>query len=440
MSSSNGTNSNSTTDSSCAAVRMVIQRYRCAKLLIAEQEMVTVGTPSNNNNNGDSNITDTKTTAGVLAYISFAKTATRAKAEQAARTLLNLPVLTLGAWGDGSSTQSILQLSADEYHKKNAAMTLTTPKKEDLDTSTRPPTATATATATPISPLSLVLVPQANVTAKVKKLGKSIQYRDQIAKAEGQALYEYFVDTVEALLVEHYELVRQGEGGGLHKTTTTTATTNAGSSSKNKHKNSNNTPSNNNSTPDPSIPPSRLFHQDNTLYGSFENDKNDNTFPLTYANGEPLTKSARKKLQKIYNAHVTRHAKYLASLSTSTSTTSPTKNTAADTTNLVQDTKEKTNDAAATVAIGIAGQETAPPTSPPAESTIPSPPPSSTTTTTTAPPIIRPQQQQQQQQQQQSLSLDPSFVQLVAGTFGKRQGLELQSDMGPFCHVVEIDL
>jgi len=32
--------------------------------------------------------------------------------------------------------------------------------------------------------------------------------------------------------------------------------------------------------------------------------------------------------------------------------------------------------------------------------------------------------------------LDDGFVQVVAGTFGKRQGLEIVSDMGPFCHVV----
>eukprot|EP00539_Tryblionella_compressa_P018006 CAMPEP_0178841580 /NCGR_PEP_ID=MMETSP0746-20121128/15014_1 /TAXON_ID=913974 /ORGANISM="Nitzschia punctata, Strain CCMP561" /LENGTH=107 /DNA_ID=CAMNT_0020504787 /DNA_START=1 /DNA_END=328 /DNA_ORIENTATION=+ len=37
-----------------------------------------------------------------------------------------------------------------------------------------------------------------------------------------------------------------------------------------------------------------------------------------------------------------------------------------------------------------------------------------------------------------SPSLDSSFVQLVAGSFGKRQGLEIVSDMGPFCHVIEL--
>jgi len=34
--------------------------------------------------------------------------------------------------------------------------------------------------------------------------------------------------------------------------------------------------------------------------------------------------------------------------------------------------------------------------------------------------------------------LDPSFCHVVAGSFGKRQGLNLRSDMGPFCHVLQV--
>lgn len=382
----NDNNNNNGATSSCSAVRMVIQRYRSAKLLIAEKEMVTVGTPSDfltttttdastTSTSSDGQQSSTRTTAGILVYISFAKTVTHAKVEQAARTLLNLPVLTLGAWGDGSSTQSILHLSAEEYHH-NALN-----NKDNSDNNIK------------ISPLSLLLVPQANLTAKVKKLGKSIQYRDQCAKSEGQALYEYFVEYVKQLLIEHMLLVRQGQGLGLHNTTSNNDDTNS-----NKNKN-NHTGGTSSSTPDPSIPPSQLFHQDDT-YGSFEQDEansNEQTFPLTYANGEPLTKSARKKLQKIYNAHVQRYAKYLQS-APSTSTA------AADMKNTPKQEEEK-------------GEESLPSCS-------------STTINTSKP---------QHQQQQSSSSLDPSFVQLVAGSFGKRQGLELQSDMGPFCHVVEIE-
>jgi hypothetical protein len=35
-------------------------------------------------------------------------------------------------------------------------------------------------------------------------------------------------------------------------------------------------------------------------------------------------------------------------------------------------------------------------------------------------------------------ALDPSFIHVVSGSFGMRQGLEMVSDMGPFCHVLEL--
>jgi hypothetical protein len=35
-------------------------------------------------------------------------------------------------------------------------------------------------------------------------------------------------------------------------------------------------------------------------------------------------------------------------------------------------------------------------------------------------------------------ALDPAFLHVVAGSFGKRQGLEMKSDMGPFCHVLQL--
>ena len=34
--------------------------------------------------------------------------------------------------------------------------------------------------------------------------------------------------------------------------------------------------------------------------------------------------------------------------------------------------------------------------------------------------------------------LDDKFINVVSGTFGKRQGLEISSDMGPFCHVLNL--
>lgn len=124
------------------SVSIVVQRFRKCRLLIDELKYVTVG------GGGDDS------GCGLLAYVSFASTATPSQVEQAARTLLNLPILTTGLWGDdGSSTMSVIALAAE-----------------------------------PTSSASLVVVPQANMISKVKKDGKSIQYHGQIDKEKGREL------------------------------------------------------------------------------------------------------------------------------------------------------------------------------------------------------------------------------------------------------------
>jgi D-Tyr-tRNAtyr deacylase len=336
------TNGESETTTTIAAIRMIVQRYRYARLLVNETQVVTVGESSDLIFSDRNQSSASSSTAGVLVYISFAKTATEAKVIQAAKTILNLPVLTLGAWGDGEDTKSILQLATEQY-------------------SPAPPTNS-------VSPVSLLVVPQANLTAKVKKLGKSIQYRDQISKNQGEELFQYFVKTLETLIDEHAHTLGPGTGPNKKQTI---------------GPNSTKKPSN---MPDPSIPPSLLFHQDAT-YGSFE-EGSDQTFPVTYANGEPLTKSARKKLQKIYNTHVIRHNKYLENQSKHIATE--------------EASPDGGNDDPGPITTVVDTEYNVDP--------MPEPP----------------------------STPSPQLVQLVAGTFGKRQGLEIQSDMGPFCHVVEI--
>jgi D-Tyr-tRNAtyr deacylase len=290
------TNNDGESSNPVASIRMVIQRYRKASLLIDETHVVTVGESES--------LLDKEPPAsvGLLAYLSFAKTADERKVEQAAKTLLHLPILTLGAWGDGSTTRSMFQLLAAK-------------KKDDKKSSS-----------------SIVLVPQANLIAKVKNNGKSMQYNDQIEKSQGKQLYDFFCETIRKLLVEHQSICR-GETKAINPNKPT--------------------------TPDPSIPPKELFRQDET-YGSFD----EYGLPLTMVNGDPVTKSARKKIKKVYDSQVKRHEKYLQ-----------------------QESK-------------------------PVEKVANEPDPKAT--------------------------LDTCFVQFVAGSFGKRQGLELYSDMGPFCHVIEI--
>lgn len=112
---------------------------------------------------------------------------------------------------------------------------------------------------------------------------------------------------------------------------------------------------------DASVPPDQVF-RDASLYSSWD----EAGIPLTNQNGEPLTKSAVKKLKKQYEAHKKRHEKYLKTASSNT--------TAAEQTGSQIDWS----------------------------------------------------------------LLDDSFVHIVAGSFGKRQALEMESDMGPFCHVLNL--
>jgi len=144
-------NSSSTTNNNNKSVHIVLQRYRSCKLLLHETEWVSVGTTSSTTAHHDETndaLLHHETTqqqqqqqqqqqhCGLLVYVSFANTADRCAVQRAAQSIVQIPVLTTGQWGDGvSQTQSLLQL---------AAATL----EQTVST-------------------SLVLVPQANLISKV---------------------------------------------------------------------------------------------------------------------------------------------------------------------------------------------------------------------------------------------------------------------------------
>ena len=81
----------------------VIQRFRKASLLVDETHTVTVG--------GEDTCSSS---VGLLAYASFGKGCTRNAVLQLARTILNLPVLTSGLWGDGSEPASVLDIATQK--------------------------------------------------------------------------------------------------------------------------------------------------------------------------------------------------------------------------------------------------------------------------------------------------------------------------------------
>lgn len=310
------------------AVKFVIQRFRSASLLLSPTQTAHI-----NQSSGD----QAQATCGMLVYVSFSKAAetNRSAIFSAARTVLNLSVLTRGVWGDGSGTVSALELATELDKAKGAASR---------------------------SGVPILLVPQANLISTVKNNGKSIQYHGQVAKAVGKELFDTFVRSVQLIAYEHQCLARGEEiSASLRKAladvggSTSDSSSGKGSGAQ---------------AMDPSVPPRDMF-RDTTLYESWDDDG----IPIAKVGGEKLTKSAIKKMKKQQLAQKKRYEKYFASGgSTKDSDGDATKNNGED---------------------GESGED-----------------------------ILK--------------KLDDGFVKIVAGTFGNLQALSFESDIGPFCHLVNI--
>ncbi|KAL7448719.1 hypothetical protein ACHAWC_000867 [Mediolabrus comicus] len=284
-----------------SCVSIVVQRFRQCKILIDER----IGL-----------LSEEVMIAAVVYF--FASSSSVPQVETAAQTLLNIPVLTTGLWGDGESVESLLSLAAASS-----------------------------------SSCSLIIIPQANLISKVKQQGKSIQYHGQINKQRGSELYDHFCSYIQGLLLEaqceirsqdlpDWYLKRRAFLQQQQQQRSYSAAT----------------------------PPEQIF-QDDTKYSEWD----EKGIPTKDSEGVELTKSGRKKLSKIYDAHMKKHIKW--------------KEENGGTTNALPTPS-------------IATQETSPP------------------------------------DEQYDDSLDPAFCHFIKGSFGKRQGLEFISDMGPFVHSFQV--
>jgi len=132
-------------------VRLVVQRVDSASLLVDNADAwVTIG-------------------RGLLIYVSFASGADAEAVSRAAKVVLGLPLCTLsGRWGDGAAASAYTSLCA---------------KGE-------PP------------PLELLVVPQAALSGRAARKGRTLSYTDQIEKEEGRRLYTHFVASLRALVSE----------------------------------------------------------------------------------------------------------------------------------------------------------------------------------------------------------------------------------------------
>lgn len=199
-----------------------------------------------------------------------------------------------------------------------------------------------------------------NRRVQVKSQGCSIQYHGHIDKVQGQELYHFFVDCICAAVFNEQcacrgdDSVPQWFVDWKHEQLKRSAVSSTLQSI------------------DPSVPPEIVFRSNpNNSFGGFDGETG---FPLTDAAGEPLTKSATKKLRKLHAAHAKRHTKWKEE----------------------QAAVDVTNDTNGALTLG---------------DIVPS--------------------------VEWKAVLDPSFCCVMAGTFGKRQSLEFRSDMGPFCHVLQ---
>jgi D-Tyr-tRNA(Tyr) deacylase len=391
MDTSSSQSSSVSNESNTKSVHLVFQRFRKCRLLLNEETVVHVGGGGGGVGNDGEFHDDTlllnplssapTTTVGLLVYVSFAATADEKKVLQAATTVLNLPIVTLGSWGDGSSTKSLLQWAAlmddpqQQQQQENKTVDTNGMAEEE-------PSAKNT-----MSPISLVLVPQANLISKVKSNGKSIQYHGLIAKARGEALYDYFCTSILDLALAHQlqcrssiSSIRPGQEGGTTP-----------------FHNKNNKPKKSGSEEgiDPSIAPHQMFREEPLCF-KYSSWDDETGLPFTDAQGMPLTKSAMKRIQKLYEAQVKRHDKYL-----------------------LQQQPQTNQD-----------EELSPPSTTTISSSLVPPPQQHS--------VSEQGEETNKTSQSTTTTLDAKFLNVVCGTFGKRQGLSIMSDMGPFCHTVQI--
>jgi len=239
-------------------IRLVIQRARSASLNI------------NADCDASARDVDTKehSRTGLVVYVSFAKgnddeAKRRASILSAAKTLLNLPLVTTGHWGDGSKSKSTLSMSSE--------------LDEDSGTSHRK------------QGVFMMIIPQASLICKPKGPGKSMQYHGQIDKNIGKGVYEDFISALNLLCIEHQYKTR---GVALPNDISDQL-------------NSYTLQSPDAQTP-VSCPPEKMF-KDDALYSSWD----DAGFPLTTKTGESVSKSALKRLRKRFDKQKKRYMKFV---------------------------------------------------------------------------------------------------------------------------------
>lgn len=402
-------NSDKNNIASSEVVHLVIQRYRLCRILLDEKEWVTVGQQhqlpslaSQQQVGDETREQDVQGHCGLLVYVSFAADATKDRVQAAAQTVLNLPILTSGVWGDGTAEQaSLLEFLMKQDRPHDDPVTKMS--------------------------FSLVLCPQANLISTVRGSSplkrRSVQYHGQISKSQGEILFHHFAACCIASLLEIQQKFRvdsSGECGQLprlHQLWKQNHLENPITQQQQQQQ------LEQQRTVvkqfDPSIPSTDLFFN-SMEYSAWDQNTG---LPTHNAQGQPLTKSAVKKLKKLQDGHAKKHEKWLTQqklqvqddrLAKGMETTKQEVHS-----QLEADEKHQHGNGR-----GFGSNQ---------NQNIPDDNEDDTTNNTSgkndSDPLIYLEWKDE---------LDPNFCQVVVGSYGKRQGLELFSDMGPFCHVLRI--
>lgn len=121
-------------------IRVVVQRCEKARLLL------------DNANHYES------IGRGMILFVSFTQEARESRIVPAVETLFSLPIVSLGAWGDGTKPQSFSKLLKAEEN------------------------------------VQIMIVPQAGLTCKYKR--NSLQYTNQLSKLKAAKLFYQFANAV----------------------------------------------------------------------------------------------------------------------------------------------------------------------------------------------------------------------------------------------------
>ena len=249
----------------------------------------------------------------LIVSISFTNIATPDILPKVVKGILNMPVLTSGEWGDGTKPVSLATLIEGQNSKE----------------------------------WGLMIIPAAALNCKLK--GKYIQYRDQCEKKYSEMLYNKFKEMLKEALI-HVKTKCNGDSKARKKKATPQGAL-------------------------ASTPPNEMFQKApfEQQYKNFD----EKGMPSHDINDEPLTKSMKKKLNKLYNRQLKRHAKYL------------------NNPDAFKDELNNVNN------------------------------------------MLAKEKLQSNENNQNSIDEKLLPIQLVCGTFGNRQGLKLDAECGPFSHVVE---